>query len=65
MKPLIILIITFALAFAASALLEIPFIAKNDLRRCIVGLLIACVFYIGFLVFRHAALQEYQQTKKE
>ena len=65
MKPLFILIITFALAFAASALLEIPFIAKSALRSGIVGLLIACIIFLGFLVFRHAALQEYQQTKKE
>ena len=65
MKPLFILIITFALAFVASALLEISFISKSAVRCGIVWLLIVCIFFIGFLVFRHAALQEYQQTKKE
>jgi len=47
-KIILAIIITFGIAFATSALLEIPFIKYNWLRYALVVLIVVMQLFIGF-----------------
>lgn len=48
-KIIFAIIITFTVAFATSALLEIPFIKYNWLRYALVVLIVVLQLFIGFM----------------
>lgn len=48
-KIILAIIITFVVAFATSALLEIPFIKYNWLRYALVVLIVVLQLFIGFM----------------
>lgn len=61
MKQIVITIITFAIAFATSLLLDLEFIAKNQVRYILVILFIVAQLIIGFNVVKVVTLKK--QTK--
>ena len=55
MKYILIILITFILAFATSLLFEWNFIAKNIIREGLLTMLILIELLAGFLIFKKTA----------
>lgn len=53
MKQLITFLFTFALAYAATLLFEIDFIAKNNIRFGLTVLLIVCIILAGASIIKN------------
>lgn len=51
-KLLLTIIITLALMFATSLLLDLQLVQAQPIRKFIIYLLIAIQFFIGFVVFK-------------
>lgn len=49
---IITLIITFVVAIATSALLDIPWVSMNWARQSLVVLLLAIELFLGFVIFK-------------
>lgn len=58
MKYIFIIIITFAIAFATSLLLELNFIAKSYIRIALVAMIILLELIGGAIVFYQLAKEE-------
>ena len=57
MKKLLIIILTFVIAFATTLLFDLQFINTNFVRKGLVTLLIIIEIIIGFLVLKNEALK--------
>ena len=57
MKKLLIIILTFVIAFATTLLFDLQFINTNFVRKGLVTLLIFIEIIIGFLVLKNEALK--------
>lgn len=58
MKYILIIILTFIVAFATSLLLELHFIAKSNIRITLVAILILIELIGGAIVFYQLAKEE-------
>lgn len=50
-KLLLVLVLTFGLAFATSLLLDVPWVARQWPRQTLVGIIMALELLVGLLVF--------------
>lgn len=57
MKKLLIIILTFVIAFVTTLLFDLQFINTNFVRKGLVTLLIIIEIIIGFLVLKNEALK--------